>query len=316
MKKLLAILMCLVCLCSFTCAAYADEAEDVEIWVIDSTSVMQYHQIFKAGCEAAAEDLGVKLVYQAPTTSDDVLEQTNIIETAIATNPDAICINPIDLEAAVVPVGFADEMGIPVFCVDRGINSDIPKATVATNDIEATAVLAEEVGALMGGKGSILVIGHDNISKNGKERTYGFIDALNEKYPDIEVLDIQFGIDAALVTDQAKAMLTAYPEADVIYGTCEPTVMGILNAVKELELEHEVLVTGYDSGTQIMTAVRDGVMLGAITQSPYEQGYVLVELAYNYIMGETDIPKTVDAPFYFYNAENIDSPEVAACLYE
>lgn len=335
MKKVLALV--LIAILSLSCfigcsskeneldAVPAPEAEeeqentaekDVEIWVIDSTSVMQYHKIFKSGCEAAAADLGVKLVYQAPTVSDDVPEHSNIIETAIGAKADAICVNPIDLEAVVGPVEHAKEAGIPVLCVDRGINSDIPVTTVATNDLDATKVLAEEVGEAMNGVGSVLVIGHDNVSKNGQERTYGFIDALNELYPDIQVADTQFGMDVAQVTDQAKSMLTAHPEATLIYGTCEPTVQGILNAVTELGLEHKVLVAGYDAGTMIKDAVRNGVMMGAIAQSPYAQGYTLVETAYEYLNGKTDIPKVINAQFYFYDAENMDDPDIAACLYD
>lgn len=108
-----------------------------------------------------------------------------MFETAIAAKPDAICIGAIDQEACVAGMEKAQSAGIPIFCYDNGVNSDIPVTTLATNDLEATRTLAEKTGEELGGKGSILIIGHDQTSKNGKERTNGLIDALAELYPDM-----------------------------------------------------------------------------------------------------------------------------------
>ena len=45
----------------------------------------------------------------------------------------------------------AKDVGIPIFCYDNGVNSDIPVTTLATNDIEATHTLAEKIGESCGG---------------------------------------------------------------------------------------------------------------------------------------------------------------------
>ena len=285
------------------------------IWVCDKSAVHQYHRTLKLGCEAAAKDLGVSLTYDAPAVSGDAAAQLDMFATAVAAKPDAICIGAIDQEAVVATMQKAKDAGIPIFCYDNGVNSDIPVTTLATNDIDATRTLAEKIGEGCGGEGGVLVIGHDQTSKNGVERTDGFIDALGELYPNMEILDVQYSNDAAVVTEIAKSMITTYPDAAVIYGTCDNVINGILNAVSELGVEGKIKVIGYDSGKQQTDAVRVGTIFGSITQAPYSQGYDIVNYAVDYLNGK-DIPASINATYYFYNAQNIDDPEIAQCLYD
>lgn len=290
-------------------------ASDITIAVIDKSSMHQYHRTLKAGCEAAAKELGINLAYDAPENATYIDKQVEMLQAAIDTKPDAICLAALDAEAVIPAVQKADEMGIPIICYDNGINSDIPVTTIATNDLDATKVLAEKMGEAVGGSGKILVLGHDQTSKNGVERRDGFVNAINEQYPDIEIAEIQYAMDQLKATDTAKSMLLANPDVVGIYGTNESTVIGILNAVKELNLGGQITVMGYDSGAQQIAAIKSGEEAGAITQNPYGQGYDAVMNAYKVVMGE-EIPKTIDAAYFYYNAENIEEEEVARCLYE
>lgn len=327
MKKTLALLLALcmvfmLCACGKEPASNPDSPTDpgtddssYNIWVCDKSAVHQYHRTLKLGCEAAASDLNVNLTYDAPAISGDAAAQLDMFATAVAAKPDAICIGAIDQEAVVATMQMAKEAGIPIFCYDNGVNSDIPVTTLATNDLEATRTLAQKIGEGCNGEGGVLVIGHDQTSKNGVERTNGFIDALDELYPNMEILDVQYSNDAAVVTEIAKSMMTSYPDAAVIYGTCDNVINGILNAVAELGMEGKIKVIGYDSGKQQTDAVRAGTIFGSITQAPYAQGYDIVKLAVDYLNGET-VSASIDATYYFYNAENIEEPEIAQCLYD
>lgn len=293
----------------------AETGSQYKIWVCDKSAIHQYHRTLMLGCQAAAEEFNVELTYDAPAVSGDAAAQLDMFATAVAAKPDAICIGAIDQEAVGAIMEQAKAAEIPIFCYDNGVNSDVPVTTLATNDIEATRTLAQKIGEGCDGDGGVLVIGHDQTSKNGVERTNGFIDALGELYPEMEILDVQYSNDAAVVTEIAKSMMTTYPGAEVIYGTCDNVINGILNAVAELGLEGKIKVIGYDSGKQQTDAVRAGTIFGSITQAPYSQGYDIVKYAVDYLNGET-IPETINATYYFYNAENIDDAEIAQCLYD
>jgi len=64
-----------------------------------------------------------------------------------------------------------------------------------------------------------------------------------------------------------------------------------------------------------MDAIRDGLMIGAITQNPVGIGYETVKAAVEALDG-TDLPETIDTGYYWYDASNIDDEEIQAVLYE
>ena len=62
-----------------------------------------------------------------------------------------------------------------------------------------------------------------------------------------------------------------------IYGSNQVAAEGILTANVNLNVlgsdpTQNVLAVGFDAGATIKTAVRDGIMLGAVTQAPMESG--------------------------------------------
>ena len=92
--------------------------------------------------------------------------------------------------------------------------------------------------------------------------------------------------------------------------------IGIVNAVTELGLPAgELTIVGFDSGAAQVDAIRNGVMAGAITQDPIGIGRTVVENAVAAINGE-ELEEFTDTGSYWYDASNIDDPEIAAVLYE
>ncbi len=89
----------------------------------------------------------------------------------------------------------------------------------------------------------------------------------------------------------------------------------MLNAVKELKKEGQLVVIGYDSGQQQLDAIRSGVEAGAITQDPIGIGYKCVDSAVKAIKGQT-LPKTIDTGFHWFDKTNIDDPTISALLYK
>lgn len=76
----------------------------------------------------------------------------------------------------------------------------------------------------------------------------------------------------------------------------------------------ELIVIGFDAGKTQKAAVKNGWVYGAITQDPYMIGYLAVELAYQAYKGETVADK--DTGCKFYNAANMDQPDIAQLLYD
>lgn len=291
-------------------------AEDYYIPLISKGFQHQFWQAVKLGAEQAAEACGVTITFEGPESESQVDKQIEMLQTALDKNPDAIGFAALDSRAAIPLLERAQEEGIPVIAFDSGVDSDIPLTTAATDNVAAAALAADMMAELIGFEGEVAVIAHDQTSRTGIDRVTGFKERIEEAYPDIEIVDIQYGGgDHLRSTDLAKAIILAHPNLKGFFGANEGSAIGVLNAVVELGMEGKIVVIGYDSGLQQIEAVRSGVMAGAITQNPIGIGYRTVEAAVMALRGE-ELPEHIDTGFFYYTAENIDDEEIAALLYE
>lgn len=276
----------------------------------------QFWQAVKAGAEKAAVDFNVEITFEGPESEAMVDKQMEMLQTAIDKKPAAICLAAVDSKAAIPLLEKAKAANIPIIGFDSGVDSDIPLTTAATDNIAAAALAADKMAELIGGEGEVAVIAHDQTSRTGIDRVKGFTDQIKAKYPKITIVDIQYGGgDQLKSTDIAKAIIQAHPNLKGFFGANEGSIIGVLNAVKELKKEGQIVVIGYDSGQQQIDAIRSGVEAGAITQDPIGIGYKCVEAAVKAIKGET-LPKTIDTGFHWYDKNNIDSDQIKPLLYK
>jgi len=257
----------------------------------------------------------VDITFEGPESESQVDKQLEMVQAALAKNPSALCIAALDSKALIPLLEEADAAGIPVVGFDSGVDSDIPVTTAATDNLAAAALAADKMAELIGGSGQVAVIVHDQTSRTGIDRRDGFLNRMAEAYPDIEIVDVQYGGgDHLKSTDLAKAIIQAHPDLKGFFGANEGSIIGVLNAVTELGKEGLVVI-GYDAGKQQMDAIRSGLQAGAITQNPVGIGYKCVESAVKAINGEELDPVT-DTGFFWYDATNIDSDEIKPLLYE
>lgn len=276
----------------------------------------QFWQAVKAGADKAAADFNVEITFEGPDTETQIDKQIDMLQVALSKNPQAICLAALDSQAVLPLLQQAQSANIPIIGFDSGVDSDIPVTTAATDNIAAAATAADKMAELIGNEGEIALIVHDQTSRTGIDRRDGFVNRIQEAYPNITIVDIQYGGgDHLASTDLAKTILQAYPNIKGFFGANEGSIIGVLNAVKELGKENQIVVIGYDSGKQQIDAIRNGVEAGAITQDPIGIGYKCVEAAVKAINGET-LPKTIDTGYHWYDNTNIDSDTIKPLLYE
>jgi ribose transport system substrate-binding protein len=295
-----------------------DEIAAMELYipVISKGFQHQFWQAVRLGAEQAAEDCGVEITFEGPETEAMVDRQMEMLQTALDRSPDAIAFAALDSQAAIPLLERAQEEGIPVVGFDSGVDSDIPVTTAATDNVAAAALAADKMAELIGGEGEVAIIAHDQTSRTGIDRVEGFVNRIEEAYPDITIVDVQYGAgDQLRSTDLAKAILLAHPDLKGFFGANEGSIIGVLNGVVELGMEGDVVVIGYDSGVQQMESIRAGIQAGAITQNPIGIGYYAVEAAVMAVLGE-EVPEVIDTGFMWYDASNIDDEEIQAVLYE
>ncbi|WP_339642243.1 ABC transporter substrate-binding protein [Jannaschia helgolandensis] len=295
-------------------AAFA-QSDEIYIPLISKGFQHQFWQAVKSGADQAADELGVRITFEGPDNETMVDRQIDMLAAALANNPSAVGFAALDSQAAIPLLRQASEAGIPIVAFDSGVDSDIPVTTATTDNVAAAALAADKMAEMIGGSGKVAVVAHDQTSRTGIDRRDGFLNRMKSEYPDIEVVSVQYGQgDQLQSTEVAKAILTANPDLNGMFGTNEGSAIGIVNAIRETGTTGLAII-GYDSGKAQTDAIREGLMSGAITQNPVGIGYETVKAAVAALNGETLEP-VIDTGFYYYDQSNIDDPEIQAVLYD
>lgn len=277
----------------------------------------QFWQAVKQGADNAAKDFNVVITFEGPESESQVDKQIEMLQTALGKNPAALGIAALDSQAAVPLLQQAQKNNIPIIAFDSGVESDIPLATVSTNNIEAAGFAADKMAEAIGGSGKVAVLVHDQTSRTGIDRRDGFVNRIKTKYPNIELLEVQYGGgDHLRSTEIAKAVINGNPDLKGYFGSNEGSAIGVVNAVTELGQQGRIVVIGYDSGKLQIDAIRSGLMYDAVQQNPVLMGYKTVEWAYKATKGEKPPSKIIDSGYVWADKSNIDSAEVKAVIYE
>jgi ribose transport system substrate-binding protein len=299
-----------------TTAASTEPAKKIYIPIIAKGFMHQFWQAVKLGAEKAAKEFNVDITFEGPDTDTQIDKQVEMLQVAIDKKASAIGFAALDSQAVIPLLKEAQKKNIPIIAFDSGVDSDIPLATATTDNLKAAAVAADKMAEFIGNEGEVAVISFSQTALNAKQRRDGFVDQIKAKYPNIKIVDIQYGGgDHLQSTDLAKTIMQAHPNLKGFFGTNEGSAIGILNAVAELKKEGKITIVGYDSGKQQMSAIRSGTMAGAITQNPIGIGYETVKAALAAAKGEK-VEKTIDTGFYWYDKTNIDDEKIKAVLYE
>ena len=274
----------------------------------------QFWQAVKQGAEQEAKKEGATITFEGPATETEVEAQINMLNNALAKNPDALGFAALDSKAAAPLLTQAESKNIPVIAFDSGVESDIPVTTAATDNKAAAAEAAKHMAELIDYKGKVAMVVHDQTSRSGIDRRDGFIEWMKANAPDVQLLPVQYGAgDQAKSADITKSIIQANPDVAGIYGSNEGSAIGVVKGVEESG-KKGITVVGFDSGQAQIDAINNGVMAGAITQNPVGMGAELVKAAMKAINGE-ELPKTIDTGFYWYDKSNINDPKIQAVLY-
>ena len=275
----------------------------------------QFWQAVKQGAEQEAAKQGVRISFEGPATEAEVEAQVTMVQNALGRQPDALGIAALDSRAVAPMLQQARTSNIPVVAFDSGVDSPIPLTTAATDNKAAAGEVAKHMAEAVGGTGKVGLIVHDQTSITGQDRRDGFLEWMQANAPGIQVLEPQYGGgDQAKSADITKAIIAANPDLKGIYAANEGTAIGVLRGVAESG-KTGLTIIGFDSGTAQIEAIRNGTMLGAVTQNPIGIGQEVVKSAVKAINGEP-LPPVIDTGFFWYDKSNIDSPEIQPLLYQ
>ena len=312
-----------------------------------------YWQAAVQGINQACDELGVTANTTGPNAESDIADQVNMLNNAINKDPDGIALAACDQNSVLGPLKTALEKKIPVVCFDSGV-PDAPEgsvyATVVTDNEQAGGIAAEHIYEAIKdriGNGQVRVgeVNQDATSANISERGMGFINKFIELAKadgktvavvgnDFYVNQVKDNGDQAsadvvlevAVPAQTTVELCATEASNIMnkddtiamFGSNQVSAEGVLTANQNLNKlgtdDDKIVAAGFDAGSVIKAAVKDGTLLGAVTQSPLMQGKISIETLAKICDGESVEDVTTDG--YWYDSTNIDDENIAPNLYD
>lgn len=267
----------------------------------------------KTSLGIAEEELGVTVEYRNPPTGD-IADMARIVEQASASGPDGIILSIADFDALSGPVMNAVDQGIPVITVNSGSHeqSAAMGALMHIGQPEYDAGHAAGTKAAAAGVESFLCVNHYITNGASVERCQGFADAIGA---DLGNQMIDSGQDPGEIKNKVLAYLSANPETDAIL-TLGPTSAGpTIEAVKENGLAGDIYFGTFDLSSEISAGIKEDIVLWAIDQQPFFQGYLAVVLMANYNRYGLRVPHNINSGPGFVTKDTIDAVASMAGVY-
>ncbi|MBX9399202.1 substrate-binding domain-containing protein [Streptomyces sp. TRM72054] len=255
----------------------------------------------RAGAEAEAKKLGVDLT--VTDAQNDASQQANQLQNFTSEGLSSIIVNPVDSDAAGPAVRAANQAGIPVVGVDRGVNKAKTAALVASDNVEGGELGAKALAEKLGGRGTIVILQGQAGTSASRERGAGFAEGL-KAYPGIKVVAKQpADFDRTKGLDVMTNLLQAHPDIDGVFAENDEMALGAIKALGS-KAGTSVQVVGFDGTPDGLKAVEDGTLYASVAQQPTELGRIAVDNALRAAEGEK-VSATVKVPVKVVTKENV-----------
>ena len=245
------------------------EARDLTIEVVTHGQASDpFWSVVVNGVNQAATDLGITVNYNAPEEFD-MVAMSQLIDTAVAAEPDGIVISNPDPAALSDAIAGAIDAGIPVVSINSGVD-DYADLGILTHVGQTEFIAGQGAGQRMAEAGvtNTICVNQEVGNAALDQRCEGFADGLGGVPSTVVAVDLAdpTGAQAAI-----EAALSEDPTIDGIL-TLGPT--GAAPALAALEGNDAVQLATFDLSPEVLEAIEAGTVLFAIDQQQYLQGYL------------------------------------------
>jgi ribose transport system substrate-binding protein len=309
--------------------------------VIPKGATHEHWQSVHRGADRAAADLAgrginVEILWQAPQTESDALEQIGIIDRSIGRKVSGLVLAPQDSKQMVPPVQRARAERIPTVVIDSNLDAgelkNDPTLTVkyvATDNRHGGELAAERLLKVLADAGKdaprLVLFRYAPGSESTEERERGFLDVVNKVIaqrkqdgkPAPEVIeDKVYAGDTVEKAEKAAGPMLQRLEGkgiDGIFAVNESSATGLLNAMRSAGLTKKVRVVAFDISAPLRRAIEQGEADGTIVQDPYRMGYLGVWYLVQQLEGYNVVPdgkKDVSTGEYLVTKDNLKTKEI------
>ncbi len=275
-----------------------------KIAVVISTLNNPWFVVLADTAKARAVELG----YDATIfdSQNDTAKEAANFENIIASGYKAILFNPTDANGSVANVQKAKAAGIPVFCIDREINSTNAATCQMLSDSYSGCVkLGQYFVKTVGKEGEyaeLLGIVGDNNTWNRSKGFHSVVD----RYPGLKMVAQQSGeFDRAKGLEVMESIMQAHPNIKAVFCGNDAMAMGAYQALVTAGKADQVKVFGFDGADDVVKSIAEGKIVATGMQFPKTMARKSAEYADEYIKGKRDLPQKVPVPVELVTQENV-----------
>jgi len=229
----------------------------------------------RAGAELAAQELGVDLIWDGPTSLDASL-QNELVESWITRGVDAIVVAVENKGSISTVLRKARQHHIAVLTWDADANTDARDYFLNQATPEAIAnTLTDEAARLLPGGGQFAII-TGALSAENQNQWISFIKArAAAKHPQLKLATVlPSDDDRDKAFSQTQTILKVYPEVKLVMAISAPAVPGAAEAVQQTG--RDIKVIGLSLPTICKPYIHDGVVQTIVLWNTRDLGYLTV----------------------------------------
>ncbi len=285
----------------------------LSIAVVPKGMTHDFWKFVRKGADDAGREFNAKIFWNAPEIETDREKQIQIVEDFVINKVSGVVLAPLDDKALVPLVEKLHNSNIPCVIIDSDVETDKYVSFVATDNYLGGVMAAKRMAEILGGKGNVIVVKYAQGSASTTNRENGFIDTINKDFPDIKIVDAQYGmatVETALAT--TEDMLTRNTDVQGLFACNASTSVGAMRALMG-QNRPEVKMVGFDAEDALVKALREGVVDSLIVQNPYKMGYEGVKAVISKLGGE-EVPKRIDTGVAVVTRDNMEDENISTLL--
>jgi len=288
-----------------SCSQTGSSTGKPQIAVVISTLNNPWFVVLGDAAKKRAEELGyAATVYDS---KNDPATEAATIDGIISRGFKAILFNPTDSDASIPNARKAKAAGIPVFCIDREINTNDAATSQILSDSYAGCVklgqyFVEQVGE-KGNYAELLGIQGDNNTKNRSDGFHSVVDQFKE----LKCVDKQHAnFDREEGAKVMSSILQADPDIVAVFCGNDAMALGAYRALLAAGKDKQVKVFGFDGADEAVKLVGERKIAATAMQFPKEMARKAAEFADQWLKeGKRDFEQKMLVGVELVTPENV-----------
>lgn len=286
------------------CKGRSDAGGRKKVAVIVSTLNNPWFVVLAQTAAAQAQALGYDT--KIFDSQNNTAVETDNFENAISAGYNAILFNPTDADGSISNALEAKAAGVPVFCMDREVNSaDAVTSQILSDNYSGCVAIGKYFVEKMNKKGNyveILGLVGDNNTWNRSKGFHSVVDF----YPGLTLVAQQpADFDRNKAMEVMESILQAHPGIDAVFCGNDAMAAGAYQALSAAGKASTVKVFGFDGAQDVVESIQNKKILATGMQFPKVMAKTAAVYADEYFKGKRDFPKKMPVAVELVTQENV-----------